>query len=67
MSLRDTKSSFHIWLQRRSDSPLPPSHWAGLERPALTWLDQANTQMSLMSFLPHRHPPSASLGLLIRA
>ena len=44
---------------------LPSPFRSGLKAPALTWLQQANTQMSSASFLPLRRPPSPSLGLLI--
>lgn len=58
---------FLALVQERIPSPPSPLPRYSLVGPALTWLDQANTQMSWMSSLPLWHPPSPSLGLLIRA
>lgn len=65
----DTGSSFPFLalVQNWIPSPPLPFLWASLESLTLTWQDQASTQMSWMSFLPLRHPPSPSLGHLIHA
>lgn len=58
---------FLALVQETIPSPPSPLPRYSLVGPALTWLDQANTQMSWMSSPPLWHPPSPSLGLLIHA